>query len=317
MNETVKSAALSHIAARKRNAEQAWRYAVAKLRETEPELAEIEQLLTSLGAKIAMTALGGNAEAVAALRERAERLESKKTSILKKHHLEGGPDYTCKKCRDTGYVGSELCTCAEAVGRTILLERLFENIKEIPTFEGFDLSLYPDHADENGRVPRDIAATTLRITKEFAGQFPEGKNLLFIGGCGLGKTHLSLAVAGTVALNGYDVIYGSAGAILNKAVRESMDWDGDGSYLNRLLTCDLLVIDDLGTEIATNPGNAILYQIINGRLSAGRSTIVNTNMSLHDLEKRYDPRIVSRFTGGYIQRGFLGNDIRQIKKNAE
>lgn len=315
MNAHEKAVAAERIAARKKAAERGYEQRLAELRETEPALAETERLLAALGAKIAMTAMSGNADAVTALRERALPLEQKKQSILKKHGLADGPAYSCPLCRDTGFVDGNPCGCLETTARAVLLEELFGDICDMPTMDGFDLSYYPDEPDKEGRVPRKIMASTLRIAKEFIETFPDRRNLLFIGGCGLGKTHLSLALAAEIALRGYRVVYGSAQNILTRAVRESMDWNGDGDYVDRLLSCDLLVMDDLGTEFSTQPGNAMLFQLIDARLQSGRSTVINTNLGYEELERRYEPRIVSRFTGQYIRRGFLGNDIRQLKKD--
>ena len=140
-------------------------------------------------------------------------------------------------------------------------------------------------------------------------------NPLFIWGTvGLGKTHLSLAIAGQVINKGYGVIYGSAQNLLAKLEKEKFSFnnteDQPQSYLSLVLECDLLILDDLGTEFLSQFVTAMLYNIINTRLLEGRPTIISTNLSFQEISKRYTDRLTSRLFGGYIHFEFLGRDIR-------
>lgn len=314
MNLQTINEALRETKERKAAAEAKHEAAVRKITEQNEEIANIDMLLRQVGAKIALTAVSGNGAAVNSLKEKALLLSAKKADLLKAAGVPEGPEYSCKKCGDTGYIDGELCECVKQKAKEIALERVFgSDISKGATFDNFSLKYYPEEKDGSGYSPKKVMTTTLKICKEFASKFPEGKNLLFIGGCGLGKTHLSLAIAAELAAKGYSVIYGSAQNLLQKAVRDGMDWSSDGSFTDSLLECELLVLDDLGTEFSTTLSNSMLYNIIDTRLQRGLSTIINTNVEYEELEKRYDPRIASRLIGNYTARYFLGNDIRQIK----
>jgi DNA replication protein DnaC len=185
-------------------------------------------------------------------------------------------------------------------------------------FENFDLSFYPDKSDKNGVVPRKIMTSVLKMTKEYAINFtPTSKSLLFIGGVGLGKTHLSLSIVSEVLAKGYDVVYGSAQNLFSAAEREHFSYTGESAKTDALLQCDLLVIDDLGTEFMTSFTQSLFYNIINTRLLSCKPTIINTNLNFKELEERYTPRITSRFMGEYELIKFFGIDIRQQKMLAK
>ena len=296
------------------NADKEYEASIKAATELNKEIYDLDMLLKQIGAKIALTAMSGNCEALESLKNKALLLSAKKADLLKSVGVQSAPDYACKKCNDRGYINGELCECVKQEAKKLALARVFGNeFAKGATFENFSLKYYPEDKDTSGYSPKKVMTTTLKISKEFADRFPEGKNLLFIGGCGLGKTHLTLAIATELASKGYDVVYGSAQNLLQKAVRDSMDWSSDGSFTDHLLNADLLVIDDLGTEFSTTISGSVLYNIIDTRLQRGLSTIINTNIEYEELEKRYDPRIASRLIGNYTARYFLGNDIRQIK----
>ncbi|MBR5452318.1 MAG: ATP-binding protein [Clostridia bacterium] len=314
MNLQTISEALLKIKESKSQAERKFEAEIKAVTENNQEIKELDNLLKQIGAKTALTAITGNQAALDALKNKALLLTAKKADLLKAAGAPAYPDYSCKKCNDSGYIEGEICECVKTEAKRIALQRVFgSDLSNGATFDNFSLKYYPEDKDESGYSPKKVMTTTLKISKEFAAKFPEGKNLLFIGGCGLGKTHLSLAIAAELASNGYDVIYGSAQNLLQKAVRDSMDWSSDGSFTDHLLSADLLVMDDLGTEFGTTASNSVLYNIIDTRLQRGLSTIINTNVEFEDLEKKYDPRIASRLIGNYTARYFLGNDIRQIK----
>ena len=314
MNLQTINDALVKIRERGAKADKEYEAKIKAATEQNKEIHDLDMHLKQIGAKIALTAMSGNHEALEALKNKALLLSAKKADLLKAAGVSPAPNYSCKKCNDRGYINGELCECVKQEAKKIALERVFgSEFAKGATFENFSLKYYPEDKDASGYSPKKVMTTTLKISKEFADKFPEGKNLLFIGGCGLGKTHLSLAIAAELASKGYDVVYGSAQNLLQKAVRDSMDWSSDGSYTDHLLNADLLVIDDLGTEFYTTVSGSVLYNIIDTRLQRGLSTIINTNVEYEELEKRYDPRIASRLIGNYTARYFLGNDIRQIK----
>ena len=156
-------------------------------------------------------------------------------------------------------------------------------------------------------------AAALRCCKEFVSNFPSGGNLLLTGKSGLGKTHLSLAIVNSVLEKDFNVIYGSAQNLINEISRETFDRQGSTEKIDSLTSCDLLVLDDLGTEFSTPLSVSIVYNIINTRLLRGLSTIISTNLNLNEIGQFYNERITSRLVGSYRVCPCFGNDIRQIK----
>lgn len=143
----------------------------------------------------------------------------------------------------------------------------------------------------------------------------ESPNLLMQGGTGLGKTHLSLAIAHEAIEKGYGVIYGSAQNMVTNLEKERFQKDNEQQDTNQLmLQCDLLIIDDLGTEFSTSFVTAAIYNIVNTRLMTHKPTIISTNLSMKELEERYTERFASRILGSYIPLFFRGKDIRQQKR---
>jgi DNA replication protein DnaC len=181
------------------------------------------------------------------------------------------------------------------------------------TFQNFDLSYYSEAADSDGKIPRKRAAAILSSAKEFVKDFPRSKSLLFMGEPGLGKTHLSLSIVSAVSEKGYSVVYGPAGKLFSEVEKEHFSYNGETEQLDSLLSADLLVIDDLGTEFLSAFTSSLFYNIINTRLLEEKPTIISTNLSIDELEKKYSNRIASRFMGNYDAKLFIGDDIRQQK----
>ena len=155
----------------------------------------------------------------------------------------------------------------------------------------------------------------LNINKNYANDFnPEkSENLLFMGGAGLGKTHLTLSIVNEVIKKGFMPFYASADNLFALLESEKFEREGKGNR-EAILNCDLLVIDDLGTEMVTQFTRAELYTLINTRILYGLPTIINTNLSIKELENLYTARVVSRLIGNYSAHKFVGIDIRQQKK---
>lgn len=240
--------------------------------------------------------------------------------LLSKHSL---PEdylevkYFCPICDDTGFDGSKLCSCHIDVLKTLAFD---EAGKKSPLkfcrFEDFRLDYYPDKASSKEEAsPREIMTEILAFCKEYAASFDSDSPSLFMYGyTGLGKTHLSLSIAGAVISKGFSVLYNSAQNIFNELQKERFGkTDTNGAYEAMVLECDLLVIDDLGTEFSTQFTNAALYNIINTRMNTGLPTIISTNLSLVEIEKNYTQKISSRIIGEYTILNFKGNDIRQLK----
>lgn len=288
--------------------------AVADLQREDPRLAQVENAQLSIGSKLAICALTGDKELLQQLQAQSAALAAEKAAIL-------GPDlstppFACPACMDTGYRDGRLCDCVEAAAQQLYFESLSHQMPlEGSTFDNFSLELYATEADASGYIPREVAAGTLKVCQNFVKGFPEGKNLLFLGNPGLGKTHLSMAIANELLKKGHTMVYGSAQNIIDSCLKERFSYSGSTAYIDGCLGCDLLILDDLGTELQTAASLSVIYNLINSRMQAGRSTIISTNLTLKELEARYEPRICSRIVGGYTLRAFIGNDIRQIKKH--
>jgi len=286
-----------------------------------PRLKEIEIQLSAQGAQLGRMALTGEnfAKHLAEMREKNLTLQQEQEDILKQLGL--SPDYLeppffCPVCQDTGNVNGKRCSCLTALMRV-------EASKALPapdhlddySFETFDLGYYPTQS-EGPVSPRQQMQAVLNKCRSFAESFPcNGESLLFIGRTGLGKTHLSLAIANEVAKTGAAVAYASAQDLIDRAERAKFGRDsgGDAEFVQGALTCDLLILDDLGTEFGSQMAAATLFQVINTRLLERRSTIISSNLSPQELQERYSERLASRILCSYSALPFAGNDIRLQK----
>ena len=157
-------------------------------------------------------------------------------------------------------------------------------------------------------------ANIFEFAKDYAQNFKKNSdNLLFLGGVGLGKTHLSLSIINVVTEKGFGVIYDSAQNLFNKIEKEHFSYSGSNEIIDAVLSCDLLVIDDLGTEFITPFTVSQFYNIINSRINSGLPTIINTNLDFSEIQENYTARVLSRIMGNYKIKKFMGDDIR-IKK---
>ena len=155
--------------------------------------------------------------------------------------------------------------------------------------------------------------SVLNYCKEYAADFSRrSPSLLLYGKTGLGKTHLSLAIAGKAVEEGYGVIYSSAQNLFNKLEKDKFG-KADTNTEETILDCDLLIIDDLGAEFTTQFTVSALYNIVNSRELEGKPTIISTNLMPEQLTKAYGERIASRILSNYVMLYFDGSDIRQIK----
>ena len=277
-----------------------------------PRLNEIDSLMSRYGAKIALTALSGDTEALNELKSLLEGLNEEKKQLLSGV---GEFEYDCKECSDTGYINGKVCSCIKEAAKKIALKSLSDDMPILSCrFDNFDLNYYPNTDDESGVNPRKRITAILKLCREYVINFSpkSAENLLFMGDAGLGKTHLTLAMVSGIIEKGYNVIYGSAYNLFSLVENEHFSAEKGNSYEN-MLSCDLLVIDDLGTEFVTSFTQSVLYGLINSRILSGKPTIINTNLTMRDIEAKYTPRISSRFIGNYKAKKFVGRDIRQLK----
>jgi len=227
----------------------------------------------------------------------------------------------CLKCHDTGYIRTDMCGCLMELYKKEQRESL-SNLFKLgdETFDSFNLSYYDDTpAPDTGVSPRRsmeiIYDTCVEYARKFGGK---SMNLFFNGAPGLGKTFLSACIARVVAENGYSVVYDMAASVFAKFEDAKFSRAGDPeetrAEIKRYLECDLLILDDLGTEMTTAFTVSALYELINTRLVTGRKTLVSSNLTPGELRRRYSEQIMSRLGGEYQVLTFRGDDIRR-KRN--
>ena len=228
--------------------------------------------------------------------------------------------YSCPKCRDSGVYEGGVCSCLEKLYNKELTKELGTLLQHgDESFERFDLNYY-DAAPVGGVSPRETMTMVLGACRKFADNFPAvSANLLFQGGTGLGKTYLSACIARVVAAKGYSVCYDSAAAALEAFEVQKFSRDPEASEaanarVRRMLDCDLMILDDLGTEMISSISASALYTLLNTRLVNGKKIIISTNCSDEELQKKYTPQIYSRIKGEFLRLPFVGRDIRLIRK---
>ncbi|MDO4503670.1 MAG: ATP-binding protein [Clostridia bacterium] len=286
-----------------------------------PEAAEIEKQLSATAIKAARAVISGanSKDELLKLRQTTKNLRERLTHILKSVNLPEDYlelNYRCKKCSDEGYVDGIMCDCMKKMMKKEVYNQLNKmSPLELSSFENFSLDFYSDTPQPNSELtPKKRMAKILEFCKKYASQFKKNSpSLLMTGSTGLGKTHLSLAIAKEVIEKGFGVIYGSAQNIISKMEKEKFrGYQNSSDETERhYIDCDLLIIDDLGTEYLTSFSVATIYNIINSRIMMNKPTIISTNLSMKDLEKIYSQRMVSRIIGNNIRLEFLGSDIRQ------
>ena len=295
---------------------------LAQAYEMVPRIREIDILLRKTmasAARLAFTTGSDAREALEHVKEQNLGLQREREYLIRENFEEGFLDDSpiCDICGGSGYIGSNMCECLRELCRQEQKKELtFLNVGR-ETFDQFRLDYYPDRIDPKlGVNIRAVMERTLQTCRRYAYSFSEKSgNLLFSGDTGLGKTFLSACIARTVADNGYSVVYESAGHLFSKLERAKFGGDEEArGDAEKYTACDLLIIDDLGTEMGGQFVTSALYTLINDRLLSRKSTIISTNLDVESLTKRYSPQIVSRLRGDYTRVAFLGEDIR-VKKN--
>ena len=289
-----------------------------ELHRKSPELKALDRALSLTGVKIAMAALGTGddyKEKLAEVEKENKALQARRAAIL----LELGypadytkPPYECSKCNDTGFVGTRMCECM----RRDLVLAAFESsgigaLLRTQGFDTFKLEYYP--AGEQ----RELMARNLALLREYAESFSvQSESLIFCGATGLGKTHLSTALARRVIERGFDVYYATAlqmfGDYEHARFGTEMGLESVVS-LDRYTNCELLILDDLGTEVSNQFTNSCLYLVLNERINKGLPTVISTNLSGKEIKARYNDRIASRILGDFKPLLFVGTDVRRLK----
>lgn len=285
-----------------------------------PRLAQIDRELRVTMLRLMSTTLRQGEDPSAAIAEIQEQnlaLQREREWIL--DVAEYGDDFLndcpiCEKCGGTGYFGTAMCSCLQELCRQEQnkeLTSLLGSGKE--RFEAFRLDYYSEEYDPKlGTSARKLMSSNLNICKKYALSFtPASGSLLFSGATGLGKTFLSACIARHVTNQGYSVMYETAIRVFSDFEAEKFGADENIGKSRKYFDCDLLIIDDLGTEMTTQFIISALYNIVNTRMMEGKATIISTNLLPEALEKRYSPQIASRILGTYRLITFVGTDIRQ------
>lgn len=285
-----------------------------------PQVREINSLLARTGIDITLEIARGceNIEdRINALRDKNLELQRKRGELLVAN---GYPaDYTqvkfaCPKCQDTGFVGTKMCECfrRELIKNSIRISGIGALV-DTQSFDSIELKYYADSPENLRKMKNNV-----EMLKKYAEGFKSSsENLLFMGGTGLGKTHLSTAIARVVIEQGYDVVYDTAQNILGDFEYERFgrgyNTDADERRTDKYFDCDLLIVDDLGTELTNSFTVSSLYNLINTRINMGKPMIINTNLLVKELRERYEDRIASRLMGEFALIMFTGKDIRLQK----
>lgn len=228
--------------------------------------------------------------------------------------------YSCEKCQDTGYSNGTFCTCLTALAAKLAVQELNQSVQfENCNFSTFSLAYYSGQHTQNGTSCYAAMERVLFFCQEYAKHFsPDAPSVLLFGKTGLGKTHLSLAIANEVLKKGFSVLYDSVINFLRQVEKEHFGKTESGTdTLELLLSCDLLILDDLGTEFHSQFYQSSIYNIINTRMNRNKPTIISTNMDYDDISHQYEERITSRIYTTYTCLHFVGQDVRVLKKQQE
>ena len=286
-----------------------------------PRLQQIDQQLRQTMAQAAQAAFAQGTDvqtAMARIRQENLALQQERSRLVQLHFEEGFLDETpiCDRCGGSGYIGSTMCECLQELCRQEQKKELSLLSGGKENFSQFRLDYYSDQYDSKyGASPRQIMERNFLNCRRYATTFtPASGNLLFVGGTGLGKTFLSACIARAVADRGCSVRYETAGHLFSRLEQARFSNDPEAKKdAERLNDCDLLILDDLGTELPSQFVTATLYTLINDRLLAGKPMLISTNLNLDELARRYSPQIASRLRGGFAMLPFVGEDIRILK----
>lgn len=291
-----------------------------------PEIEDIERKMSSVSLMAAKAVLkGANAkEELEKIAELSKKLRDEKANLMMSHGYRADymePQYSCPVCQDT--------TAVEKDGKTLYCQCFLNTLKDVAcdeinkisplslsTFDTFSLDKYPYDSNQDGVSPYSRMSKILNFCKSYVANFAAEKpSILMRGATGLGKTHLSLAIANELLNKGYYVVYVSAPAIISKLESAHFEYSAreEEELLSTLCECDLLILDDLGTEFMTPFSKSTIYNLFNTRIMKNKPVIINTNMTIAELESTYSQRFVSRIMSSCVKFDFIGNDIRATK----
>ena len=282
-----------------------------------PAYEELDRQVASISIEQGRKLLSGNENALPELKQRLKELSIKKASLLRENGFPDNylsPVYECEKCQDTGYIANQKCSCFRTAEINLIYEQ--SHIKNLLATENFSFLSYDYYAGED----LEKFTKAVQICQNFIKCFNRDyRNLFFYGTVGTGKSFLSCCIAKELIDHGNLVIYFSASQlfdILSKSIFDKDSHDAVSCISDDIVDCDLLIIDDLGTELINSFVSSQLFSCLNNRHLRKKATIITTNLSLGELRDRYSDRIFSRITSNYDICKLTGQDIRMQKKTA-
>lgn len=308
---------------RRKSAEEKRNTAVEKAHEKSPKLKEIDDALDVLSLRLIQASVGAIAEGdLEDLKREFQQLEDEKDQVLKAARLTRGiykPKYFCKKCDDKGFVDQRSCSCRDA----ILRENAYEDSNimlqlETENFKTFDLTRFRE-----GRQPKELISPRENMKKhldQFVNEYvpyfdEEAPSLYFFGPTGTGKTFMTNCIVKEILDQSHSVLYQTATELIDFLIDYSFmyarDKEQNRAKRDFIYDCDLLVIDDLGTEFVNDKSKSTLFELINARQLARKPMIISSNLQPDELTTVYDARTASRIRGKFIMFEFYGNDLRQ------
>lgn len=295
---------------------------IAKAQAEIPRLAQIDREIASISVKKARILLGDGSGQDFDLNEQIHALSQERADLLKSH---GYPEdylkmrYTCPLCQDTGYVDNQKCICFQrAISEHLYTQSNIREILKTASFDAFSLDYYPEDMinEATGLTARQTAETALQRSSDFVQNFDQSFDNLFIyGDTGVGKTFLTYCIAKELLDSMHSVIYYSAFDLFDAFAKNTFSGSdatqGENDYI---LNCDLLIIDDLGTELTNRFVASQFFLCINERILRKKSTVISTNLSLSNFMDTYSERVFSRVSSNYTMIKLIGKDIRIQKK---
>ena len=282
-----------------------------------PGYEDLDRKVASISIEQGRKLLGGNEGALPELRQRLKALSEKKVSLLRAYGFPDdylSPVYECGKCHDTGYIANQKCSCFRTEEINLIYEQ--SHIKNLLMTENFCSLSYDYYAGED----LEKFTKAVQICQNFVKSFDKDyRNLFFYGTVGTGKSFLSCCIAKELIDQGNLVIYFSASQLFDILSKSTFDRDSAeaaSGISDDICGCDLLIIDDLGTELTNSFVSSQLFSCLNNRHLRKKATIITTNLSLGELRDRYSDRIFSRITSNYDICKLTGKDIRMQKKTA-
>lgn len=308
------SRALQTVRNRRHHAEEQADACHWRVIEEHPDVREAEQALIRLSKEKLNARIRGDGDRLQALEEKYTREKQKRDGLLSSLGLPPdafSPGVQCPLCGDTGMTDQGICGCVKKIASKIMLEQLCDDLPDDGySFDTFSLTYY--NTQEERRQMEQIYNQCRSYAEGFT---PQSESLYMMGNTGLGKTHLSFSMAKEIVSKGYAVIYCSCQSMISALEKEHFG-QSEQAVSDLYMDCDLLLLDDLGTEYLSAVAQSCLYSVLNHRILQSRPTIINSNLSPDELEQRYGERLVSRIFGCYRILRFTGKDIRIQKRLA-